>query len=340
MNSKNENSAPSRPASTHDDTGADPGAIKMAIRVEPDKGGELAPQKATGQHYQGLSTTRGAYSRRAQTDRPPVVGRGDVALRACCRTVRGVGRRTHEDAAYLTPGPDGVGQPFESAVIAPRSVFSSALAVVDGASAEPAGELAAAMTAHRLRTASPGGRWPTDVWARIDAVGKLFRQVNAMVHDAAQGDEALGGMAASATLVTIVGAVMILGHAGHTGAMLVRRGCAQRLTPTHTLAAELVKRRALCPAEAALSPFRNVLSRAVGLDRDIFPAFAVRELQGGDTLVLGTNGLWDALPESTITAVIAAESEPAWACAHLAALAEGMTKDDVTVVVARFDAAA
>jgi protein phosphatase len=63
-------------------------------------------------------------------------------------------------------------------------------------------------------------------------------------------------------------------------------------------------------------------------------------VQAGDVIMLCTDGLTDHVPDDLIALVLAAESDPDRACKRLVTRAnERGGKDNVTVIVARYDAA-
>ncbi len=160
---------------------------------------------------------------------------------------------------------------------------------------------------------------------------------DAAVRAAGAADPALAGLATTCTAAVLTrDGRVVVGHVGDSRALLLRGGVLTRLTSDHTLVAALVASGDMTVEEAAASPMRSVLLRALGGSADPLPAdlIAVRA-EPGDRLLVCSDGLSGVVPEDTLRRVLAAERRPAAAATRLvyAALAAG-TRDDVTVAVA------
>jgi protein phosphatase len=124
---------------------------------------------------------------------------------------------------------------------------------------------------------------------------------------------------------------------GDSRAYLLRDRSLEQLTTDHTVVGELVRRGRLTPDQAAIHPERSILTRAVGLD----PRVPVDtpdplELQPGDQVLLCSDGLTEAVPDTRIAELLAAGGDGDAACRSLidAANAAG-GPDNITVVLLR-----
>jgi protein phosphatase len=88
----------------------------------------------------------------------------------------------------------------------------------------------------------------------------------------------------------------VVGHIGDSRAYHLVRGGLRRLTEDHSWVAERLKEGILTPAEAERHPYRNVLTRALGLPEARFDLKAVH-LAPGEGVLLATDGLYGLLPE-------------------------------------------
>jgi serine/threonine protein phosphatase PrpC len=87
-----------------------------------------------------------------------------------------------------------------------------------------------------------------------------------------------------------------LGHIGDSRAYLFGPRGLRRLTEDHSWVAERLKEGLLTRTEAERHPYRNVLTRAVGLSEARFDLLEVR-LAPGEGVLLVTDGLYGLVPE-------------------------------------------
>jgi serine/threonine protein phosphatase PrpC len=151
----------------------------------------------------------------------------------------------------------------------------------------------------------------------------------------------LQGMGTTLTMAFQLGAQLCIVHVGDSRAYLHRAGQLHQLTKDHTVVAELVSSGVLQPEQAATHPFRHVITNVVG-----GPHAGVKvearsfEAKAGDRLLLCSDGLTEMLTDAVIAATLEAEAVPeAAAKALLQQANDGGGRDNITVVIARFDPA-
>ncbi|WP_201738513.1 PP2C family protein-serine/threonine phosphatase [Thermus thermamylovorans] len=88
----------------------------------------------------------------------------------------------------------------------------------------------------------------------------------------------------------------VVGHIGDSRAYRLGPGGLERLTEDHSWVAERLKEGLLTPTEAERHPYRNVLTRALGLPGARFDLKEVRLLPGEGVLLV-TDGLYGLVPE-------------------------------------------
>src|SRR5205807_6464909 len=93
--------------------------------------------------------------------------------------------------------------------------------------------------------------------------------------------------------------------------------------------------------EAAKHRWRHVITNAVGGNSaDLEVEVHKLHLEGGDQVLLCSDGLTEMLPEEEINRVLHAEAEPEQACRRLVTRAnEAGGRDNITAVVVHFRAA-
>ena len=133
--------------------------------------------------------------------------------------------------------------------------------------------------------------------------------------------------------LVMAGTKGIVGHVGDSRVYLVRGGQAHRLTEDHTLIAAQVKAGTLTREQAQHSQFRNVITRAVGIQESVQVDTLMVDLLPKDLFVLCSDGLHGYLADEELAPLTGAgdlEELPK----KLVALANDRGgKDNVTVVV-------
>jgi len=167
-------------------------------------------------------------------------------------------------------------------------------------------------------------------------------QADAKILEEASENPELHGMGTTLTMAFQLGAQLCIVHVGDSRAYLYRAGRLHQLTQDHTVVAELVRAGTIEPDEAAGHPLRHVITNVVG-----GPTLGVKvearafEVQAGDRLLLCSDGLTEMVKNDAIARTLDIESEPeAAAKALLAQANDGGGRDNISIVIVRFDPAA
>ncbi len=118
-----------------------------------------------------------------------------------------------------------------------------------------------------------------------------IKNANKTVHDQAQTDAKLKGMAATVAVVLVWNGQVLIGHVGDCRVYHFREENLTQITKDQTLVARMVELGTLSEAEAKEHPARNEISQAVGLRSSIEPQSYHLWLKQGDTLVIASDGL-------------------------------------------------
>jgi PPM family protein phosphatase len=239
-------------------------------------------------------------------------GRRD--LEAAAVSDRGGVRAENQDAAVLV---ELEGAPGCAAVVA------------DGMGGHPDGRLAADVAsgaaAEVLRPA------PDPAGALADAVDAANRAIG----ERAVPDERGRSLGTTLVAAVVSGGRASVANVGDSRAYLVRAGVATQLSVDHSWVAEQVRAGHLTPEAVAGHPHRSLLTRALTGDAVEVDVYRT-ELSPGDVLLLCSDGLWDAVPESRLAELLAADLPLDELASGLcdAAVAAG-TADNVSVVLCR-----
>ncbi|QIA26892.1 Stp1/IreP family PP2C-type Ser/Thr phosphatase [Thermaerobacter sp. PB12/4term] len=237
-------------------------------------------------------------------------------LRLAARTHPGWVRENNEDA-YLAEALPGDG--------------GWLLAVADGMGGHRAGEVASWLALRTLRECVVAGLPLAQ--AVVAANQEVFRRQ--------AGDPDLSGMGTTLTVAVIGrGGAVELCHVGDSRAYLLRQGHLERLTQDHSLVEEFVRNGALTEQEARRHPQRNLLTRAIGTDVSVPVDETTVQLEPSDVLLLCSDGLSEALPDSRLADLLAAAG-PGDVALQVEALIEAALaaggSDNITAVLAWWD---
>ena len=151
----------------------------------------------------------------------------------------------------------------------------------------------------------------------------LRRASDAVREKAASGGEERAGMGTTLVAALACETAICLLHVGDSRAYLLHEGKLFRLTEDHTFVRSLVAEGKLSEAEAEQSPYKNILTRAVGVGEETEGDVGAFLWTEGDRLLLCTDGLssyvtereiWDILSEDKDVSLIAHELIAAAEC--------------------------
>ncbi len=172
-------------------------------------------------------------------------------------------------------------------------------------------------------------------WGPEKRISRAVQQGNIAVHDRAMIVPELRQMRTTITAVVIDGPELYAAHVGDCRLYLAREGALLQLTKDHTVAAERARlgMGRLDPSNDRAG--HSTLTRCLGGELIVAIDRISRTLQGGDVLLLCSDGLYNVLDDRELLA-LATMRDPEEACQALieAANEEG-SPDNVTAAVVR-----
>ena len=196
------------------------------------------------------------------------------------------------------------------------TVAPPVFAVADGMGGHAAGEVASEIAIQTLVENAPDTA-DGDALARavVDGRGKQ-------------------GMGTTMTAAVLDGVRLVVAQVGDSRAYLLHRGNLQRITRDHSLVADMVEAGEITEEQARVHPQRSVITRALGSDPRTLPDIYEMTLEGGDRLLLCSDGLSSMIEDDVIQSVLVRRCDPQL-CANIlvneAIKAGGY--DNVTAVV-------
>lgn len=202
-----------------------------------------------------------------------------------------------------------------------RSTGPVVLMVADGMGGAIGGEIASQLAVEHAST-GPGS--PTE---------RVMRANKAVV-ERTLSEPGLAGMGTTLTLVEFGEDGMArLGHVGDSRAYLWHQGAIEQITHDHTVVAEQLAAGHISPADAASHPQRSMLTRVLGISRDVEVDSTSIETAAGDRLLICSDGLTNMVEDERLAELLSkgTPEEAVWALIEEANRAGG--HDNITVVV-------
>ena len=100
------------------------------------------------------------------------------------------------------------------------------------------------------------------------------------------------------------GPTLWLAHVGDSRCYLFRRGVLHLLTQDHSLVEEQFRAGLISRLQAATSPIRNIITRAVGSQPSVEPDIAAHATHPGDLFLLASDGLSRELDDDAIARIL------------------------------------
>jgi protein phosphatase len=161
---------------------------------------------------------------------------------------------------------------------------------------------------------------------------------NREIYVAGQAKAEFSGMGTTVVSLLAADGRVALAHVGDSRAYLVRGGRIRQLTDDHSVVGELVRRREITESAAREHPHRHVLTRAVGVRREVAPDLAELTSSPGDLFVLCSDGLTGLVRDEEIAEAASTGTDLDAICAQLVDLAnERGGEDNITVVLVRYE---
>ena len=203
--------------------------------------------------------------------------------------------------------------------------------VADGMGGHNAGEVASALA---VTTVMSGGRMGINT---MDEFRDLVQRANTAIYTASLDDSSQRGMGTTLTALSIVAGVepkVLVANVGDSRTYLLRNGALTRMSVDHSYVQELVNEGIITPEEARVHPRRNIVTRALGIDRSVAVDVFMHTVRTGDRVVLCSDGLVDEVADSEILKVLTQHTDPQETSEALVMVANANGgRDNTTVIV-------
>jgi serine/threonine protein phosphatase PrpC len=142
--------------------------------------------------------------------------------------------------------------------------------------------------------------------AAASLVEVAVQRACADIYKTAVSDSTKRGMGTTFVCLVASGNTGIIGHVGDSRVYLVRNGQTHRLTEDHTLIAAQLKAGTITKEQAQTSQYRNVITRAVGIQESVQVDTLIVDLLPGDVFMLCSDGLHGYMGDEELVPVLSA----------------------------------
>lgn len=205
-------------------------------------------------------------------------------------TDRGLARERNEDRC-------GAFTPEDAATRAERGRL---FVVADGMGGYAGGDVAAELAVTTLPEMYFHGEWA----GPESMLRRAFSAANDAITRQATAQPAHQGMGAAAVAAVVLDGHALFAHLGDCRAYRLRDGRAERMTADHSWVEERVAAGRITIEEARIHPYRNVLTRALGVEVDGDPTLRDADFLPGDALLLCSDGLWGVVGDDELAAAV------------------------------------
>ena len=184
--------------------------------------------------------------------------------------------------------------------------------LADGMGGYNAGEVAADMATTQV--CADMARWldelpkPLAIHHIRSALEICIENANRAIFDAALEQPQCAGMGTTLVAGVLCGTRLVLAHVGDSRCYRVRSGALEQLTRDHSWLQQQLDAGLLTPQQAAVSTQRNLVTRALGVERSVRVEVNEFELQSGDLLLMCSDGLSEMLTPDELRAIAASNA--------------------------------
>lgn len=165
-------------------------------------------------------------------------------------------------------------------------------------------------------------------------MGGVVEEVNVAVYTQSLEKRRLRGMGTTLVCGYFDAGRLLLAHVGDSRMYRLREGRLDCLTRDHSMIQELIDSGQLEREDVEEGLYKNMITRAIGLDPLVEPALAQHSVRAGDLFLLCTDGLTDMLEESEIASLLIENSDIDQAARQLITQANRRGgHDNITVVL-------
>jgi len=215
------------------------------------------------------------------------------------------------------------------------SVEHGVYLVCDGMGGAAAGEIASSLAVDEVmaQLTRPAG---TDTAPMPQLAEDAICTGNRAIYTRSQRNPKLSGMGTTLVGMVVEERRVWVINVGDSRCYRLRNNKLEQLTHDHSLVEEQVRMGRMTQAEAKRSPFRNVITRALGTQSSVTPDIFAFEAEPADLFLLCSDGLTRELPDPLIESLLSIDERIEVLCTRLVNAAnKAGGHDNITCLLVR-----
>lgn len=209
--------------------------------------------------------------------------------------------------------------------------------ISDGIGGNNAGEVASQMVVTHI-----GSSFEKTTITELDDFQQWFTdklaQENTAIIDQSNSDLRLKDMGTTMVAAIIDGNDSLIANIGDSRGYVFSDGKLTQITEDHSYVNELVKHGDITPDQAKNNPYKNIITKSLGISDDSTADFKAYAIKPNDQILLCTDGLTNMVDDHDIETILQQDDGIQSKCNQLVALAnQNGGLDNITVLIAYAD---
>lgn len=217
--------------------------------------------------------------------------------------------------------------------------------LADGMGGYNAGEIASGMATAFIK--SELSRWLIEAGAIAQpkeirrAMEICVDNANLAIYNSANANPAFAGMGTTLVLCVFKEGRLLVGHIGDSRCYRLRSDTLEQITKDHSLLQEQIDAGLITQDQAAVSPIKNLVTRALGVEQAVMLEVNEFSVEPGDLYLMCSDGLSDMVTDEVIARIAGEASGLDQIAGHLVSAAnENGGKDNISVLMIAVNEAA
>lgn len=202
--------------------------------------------------------------------------------------------------------------------------------VADGMGGHNAGEYASRFTVDKVvEVISQNGQQEP-----VAAMKEALTEANSQLLEEAGAEPSKSGMGTTVVAATVIGDLLHVANIGDSRLYVIDHEAIRQITRDHSLVEEMVRLGEMDKAAAKVHPDKNIITRAIGVTRELAVDFFEVKLRPEDMILLCSDGLTNMVEDEEIKEIVLEQKNIVEKAEKLINTAnENGGKDNITVIL-------